>query len=63
LGSAAFLARRKARLDGLIDPHIAASYDGPAVAELETVGLSSPDLTKLRKSDARKQALAWLLRR
>ncbi len=66
----------KARLDGVIEPHIAASYDGPAVAErkrrtakellalaLEMVRLSSSDLTRLRKSDARKQAVAWLLRK
>ena len=60
----------------MIEPHIAASYDGPAVAERnrlsaveplasasETVGLSSPDLTKLCKNDARKHAVPWLLRR
>ncbi len=76
LGSEAFFARMKARLDGVIEPQIAASYDGPAVAErkrrtaeellalaLETVRLASPDLTRLRKGDARKQAVAWLLRK
>ena len=30
---------------------------------LETVRLSSSDLTRLCKSDARKQAVAWLLRK
>jgi hypothetical protein len=66
----------KARLDGVIEPQIAASYGGPAVAErkrrtaeellalaLETIRLSSSDLTRLCKSDARKQAVAWLLRK
>ncbi len=30
---------------------------------LETVRLSSSELTRLRKRDARKQAVAWLLRK
>jgi hypothetical protein len=30
---------------------------------LETVRLSSSELTRLRRSDARKQAVAWLLRK
>jgi hypothetical protein len=31
------------------------------VAALETVGLMACDLSKLRKNDSRKQAVAWLL--
>ena len=32
-------------------------------AALDVVGLSPPDLPKLRKNDPRKQAVAWLLRK
>ena len=65
LGSESFHARMKARLDGVIEPNIVASYDGPAVAErnrrtaeellaaaLHAVGLSGCDLSKLHKNDA-----------
>src|SRR5208283_2044945 len=60
----------------IIEPNIVASYDGPAVAErnrrtaeellaaaLHAVGLSGCDLSKLHKNDARKQVVAWLLRK
>jgi hypothetical protein len=76
LGSEGFRVRMKQRLDGLLAANRAASYAGPAVEEhrrrsaeellalaLEAAGLSADELPVLRKTDARKQALAWLLRK
>jgi len=76
LGSEGFRQRMKQGLDRLFAEHRRASYGGAAVAEhrsrsadellnaaLAAAELAGEDLASLRKTDPRKQAVAWLLRK
>ncbi|MHC4180369.1 MAG: transposase [Planctomycetota bacterium] len=75
LGDENFRSRMKRRLDQLLGKHHKSSYSGPALrdhqrrtaaellaAGLAAVGLDPQELATTRKTDPRKQAVAWLLR-
>jgi len=76
LGGEDFRTRMQRRLDKLLHGHLPDSYAGPAVEEhqqrtaeellaagLKAVGLSPDDLPDLPKTDPRKQAVAWWIRK
>ena len=76
LGDEKFRARMRRRLDKLLAKHERGSYSGPALrdqqrrtatellaAGLKAVGLARKELATTRKTDPRKQAVAWLLRK
>ncbi len=76
LGGDAFRKRVEMLLKGVLEGHRAGSYVGPGVREyhqhsaeellaagLKAVGLAPDQLPLLRKTDPRKQAVAWLLRK
>jgi len=76
LGDEDFRSRMKRRLDELLGKHQRSSYSGPALqdhqrrtaaellaAGLEALGLDPQELATTPKTDPRKQAVAWLLRK
>ena len=76
LGSDSFRTRMGERLDGVLQEHRSGSYLGPEIHEhqyhtaeqllsagLAAVGLTPDQLPSLRKTDLRKQAVAWLIRK